>query len=180
MSAFQHHAAVVTQNGLVYGIGVSFTQFFTSWGTLTPLQMPSPTSKAVSFKIGSSYGLMLDSFGDVWVLATDAFGTFGFVEVPFGSTPTWRKISLGGKQQVAITAGKFHACSLSLDGIVSCFGYGESGLLGDGRLTSTGFTPVQTALPAGFIAKDVSCGFEECCAISLNGEVACWYVIGSH
>jgi alpha-tubulin suppressor-like RCC1 family protein len=76
--------------------------------------------------------------------------------------------NVGGVRVVAV--GGSHACSLSEDGAIYCWGQNSAGQLGNGS-TTTISTPqrAQTNLVAG-----VAAGGAHTCAVSVSGEVSCW------
>lgn len=73
---------------------------------------------------------------------------------------------------VAISAGGYHTCALSAEGVVSCWGYNDYGQLGGGR-SSHRSSPVEVVGLGGDIAA-VSAGKYHTCAATATGDTECW------
>ena len=72
----------------------------------------------------------------------------------------------------AIAVGGYHACALSSDGRVFCWGQNLDGQLGDGTRTER-HRPIEvTGLPGGVTA--ITAGLSHTCALTSAGEVWCW------
>ncbi|MGH7435602.1 MAG: RCC1 domain-containing protein [Polyangiaceae bacterium] len=78
---------------------------------------------------------------------------------------------------VGVAAGFDFSCALAHDGTASCWGNDSNGQLGDGAPTAlpnmtllTGIAPV-TGLTTG---AAISAGYDDTCALRLDGTVACW------
>ena len=71
---------------------------------------------------------------------------------------------------VEVTVGGHHACAIRKGGKVSCWGTGEGGELGDGKLTDS-LTPVEAAIDD---VIDLALAFRLTCAVKRGGEVWCW------
>jgi len=70
-----------------------------------------------------------------------------------------------------ITAGESHACALRRSGTVTCWGFNESGLLGDGSMSPRS-APVQVVGITD--AAEVDAGPHHTCLRRRNGQVWCW------
>lgn len=71
---------------------------------------------------------------------------------------------------VALAAGANHACALTRDGSVKCWGDNGSGQLGDGT-TTQGLIPV-SVIQNGI--RSISAGSRHTCAVTTSGGVLCW------
>ncbi|MBC8074072.1 MAG: hypothetical protein IAG13_37475 [Deltaproteobacteria bacterium] len=91
-------------------------------------------------------------------------------------------IQLGGTP-VRLAVGESHACAVLSNGAVRCWGSSEHGVLGLGEGVGDGLDVgddevpgVMPAINLGFGAEaiDVTCGYENTCALLDDGSVRCW------
>lgn len=87
--------------------------------------------------------------------------------VPFGT-------SFGCTEPVELTAGNFHTCARTGDGLVYCWGRNNQGQLGIGGGTTETSTPSKVPLPPNFVAAQISAGGDATCVVGQEGELACW------
>lgn len=99
--------------------------------------------------------------------------------------PTWETYSdtpeivsggaLDGHTATAVAAGAGHVCAIRDDGQVACWGYNETGQLGNGTTVDSS-VPVLVSGGAmtGRTAVAIATGFHHTCAIRDDGGVACW------
>ena len=79
-----------------------------------------------------------------------------------------------------LAVGMHHACGVTADGTVYCWGSNEYGQLGstaplaqcDNGATPCSTTPVPVAAPVKF--KNVGASLRDSCAVSVAGEIWCW------
>jgi alpha-tubulin suppressor-like RCC1 family protein len=91
-------------------------------------------------------------------------------------------VALGaGFRAKTIASGDRHACALSDDGRVKCWGAAESGQLGLGDTKNRGAAAgdMGDALPAvnlgqGQFAVELDCGARHCCARTVQNTMKCW------
>jgi len=72
---------------------------------------------------------------------------------------------------VQLTAGTSHTCGVTTDGTAFCWGNGDGGQLGTGRLSSSS-VPLQVARSLQFVR--LSAGAAHTCGVTVDGVVACW------
>src|SRR5687768_5352583 len=65
-----------------------------------------------------------------------------------------------------------HACALSSDGRVACWGHNNSGQLGQGNATSSSAPAPVLGIPAPI--RSIAAGTSHVCAITTGGAVWCW------
>jgi len=76
---------------------------------------------------------------------------------------TWGYLLNGGSGR--------HMCAIKIDGTLWCWGWNESGQLGNNSTTNAP-TPVQVGADTTWVAGSV--GFNSTCAIKSNGTLWCW------
>ena len=76
-----------------------------------------------------------------------------------------------GTDIVEIAGGRFFACGRHASGLVSCWGGGGSGQLGNG---GTGDSTQVIDIPAVSDAIQLAAGFQHVCALRRTGVVSCW------
>jgi alpha-tubulin suppressor-like RCC1 family protein len=83
--------------------------------------------------------------------------------------------SLGiGRTAVAISSGKSHTCAILDNGLVSCWGKGEYGRLGNGGTSLQKSPTLTNSLGTGRTAVALSSGGAHTCVILDNGLASCW------
>ena len=134
----------------------------------TPLVLPPelPAGNVAQIALG---GLGMSSTGGT-APAICLRSTTGDVYCSATLQQTAAKIAQLKASDVAIGAN--HACAVTTDGQVMCWGANNSGQLGDGSNTARPMpVPVTGALAS---VKRVAAGFEDTCAVTMDGTVWCW------
>ncbi len=154
-----------------------------AWGLLAachPVDETPPLGPRLA--LGTGHGCLVSPSG--------AVRCFGFrpgneVEVGRGvqevSAPV-PTVDLGRDARVeAVAAGVDHTCAVLTGGRVKCWGRNVRGQLGLGDTVDRGMDPsaMGDALPAvnlgtSTAVRQVSCGFQHCCALLASGGVKCW------
>ena len=144
---------------------------WTPWPTRTTT--PAPTSATPLFgqlSAGEYDTCGIADAGQVWCWGGNAWGQLGNGTNVTSTVPV--RVTGLDAPAVAIAAGWFHTCAILSDGTLWCWGFGESGQLGNG-MSQGSSVPVQVVgLSAKVVA--VAAGFAHTCAIDLNGQVWCW------
>jgi alpha-tubulin suppressor-like RCC1 family protein len=79
----------------------------------------------------------------------------------------------GGLLFAKVIAGGYigHTCGATAEGIISCWGEGSVGQIGD-NTTSDRLVP--TAVSGGLSFTDFDAGFRHTCALATTGTLYCW------
>jgi len=77
---------------------------------------------------------------------------------------------------IAVAAGYSHSCALTKTGGITCWGYNDVGMLGNGTTTESN-TPVDVPGPAGGYTA-IAAGFGATCAVTKAGDARCWGLDG--
>ena len=131
--------------------------------------MLDPVATQVS--AGNSHSCALTAAGGVKCWGNNSSGQLG------DGTTTQRLVAVNavglesGVVQVAAGLGP-HACALTTNGVVKCWGANAWGQLGDGT-TSGRLTAVETVGLGGVVAT-LSAGAYHTCALTTEGGVKCW------
>ena len=72
-----------------------------------------------------------------------------------------------------VSTGYSHACALSSNGTVHCWGANNMGQLGDGSTTTSG-SPVEVVMPNGELSTSMDAGGYYTCSLMDDGQVMCW------
>jgi len=75
-----------------------------------------------------------------------------------------------------IATGRLHACALTMEGAVRCWGYSDHGQIGNGAISDLGVAVPQPAQVTGLESgvQAISTYDDHTCAITASGGVKCW------
>ena len=170
--------------GLGYTCAVTLAGAVKCWGDNTYGQLGNGTTTSSAVPVGVvglGSGVVAVSAGEFHSCAVTSAGAVkcwghnAFGEVGDGTT-TDSAVPVGvvglGSGVVAVSAGEFHSCAVTLAGAVKCWGFNAVGELGDGT-TAQSVAPVGVVgLGSGVVAVSAS-GFHSC-AVTAGGSVRCW------
>jgi alpha-tubulin suppressor-like RCC1 family protein len=94
-----------------------------------------------------------------------------------GGSMTINATGLGDSQKFAqVSAGTNHTCGLSHDGQGYCWGYNNSGQLGNGSTTNSNIPVLvsQGAMGSSVTFSSISAGANHTCGVGSDGEGYCW------
>jgi alpha-tubulin suppressor-like RCC1 family protein len=130
-----------------------------------------PLLDVLQVESGSHHTCALTTQGEVKCWGYGGHGRLGNGAVSLANTLPVDVIGLG-TTATAISVGTEHACALTSQGGVKCWGKNGNGRLGDGT-TINRATPVQvTGLTSGVVA--ISAGGIQTCAVTSAGGLKCW------
>ena len=155
-----------------YGLGMSAqrrTGEVLAWGLIGSVESDSPVRVAEIGTGAVSYGLF--ARGGCDVRRDEILRCWGKPMTDPAAPTEPSKVVETGQPVRAVIMEVDHACLLSPDGAVSCWGNNESGELGDGT-TIDRDTPTPVSLMAP--AAQVSLGTGHTCARLEDGSVWCW------
>ncbi|MBY0279526.1 DUF4215 domain-containing protein [Candidatus Binatia bacterium] len=137
----------------------------------TAVDVTGLTSGVATVAVGLAHTCALTTGGGVKCWGFNLYGLLG------DGTTTDRLEPVDvvglGSGVVAIAAGQFHTCALTIGGGVKCWGYNDQGAVGNGTLTTTVPTPVDvTGLGSGVAA--IAAGQYHTCAVTTSGGARCW------
>jgi len=141
----------------------------------TPVEVSGMSSGIQSIATAGFSGCALTIGG-----AVKCWGYNGEGQVGDGTTtdrPTPVNVSALGSDVEALAAGIEHVCALTTSGGVKCWGWNESGQIGDGTTTNRLVPTDVTGLSSGVSA--IAAGWHHTCALMTSGTVKCWGSNGS-
>ena len=141
--------------------------------SLVPASLSVPGSFTVGhLEIGSAHSCAISVLGAALCWGDVADGRLGITQEPNVLIPT-ATASLGGTAS-EVAAGGAHTCALLTNGSVTCFGYNDTGQLGQTptQPASSNATPIVVTLTA--TATHISAGKQFTCALLSTAVVHCF------
>jgi alpha-tubulin suppressor-like RCC1 family protein len=170
ISAGGSHVCALTANGEMYCWGEAL-----SWGGSNgiPTSTPSPVAVAPTMRFsdvtaGGNYTCGREqSSGAVYCWGVGLFGELGAgAGVTDQRTPL--KVVASALQ---VDAGQYGTCTVLSDARALCWGFNQSGAVGDGTTTNR-FVPTQVVI--GFSITSISASGDHSCARLDSGQLVCW------
>ncbi|MDA8639247.1 putative Ig domain-containing protein, partial [Candidatus Poseidonia alphae] len=176
-AGFQHTCAIL-DNGSVMCWGENQYGQLGDGGTgdkHIPVWVDLGTDRtAVAITAGYRHTCAILDNGSVSCWGRGNFGQLGNGGTSQQNSPTLTS-SLGtGRTAVAISAGYYHTCVILDNGLVSCWGFGILGRLGNGGSSQQNSPTLTSSLGTGRTAVAISVGQFHSCAILDSGSVSCW------
>jgi alpha-tubulin suppressor-like RCC1 family protein len=123
-------------------------------------------------------GLMADGTAYCWGYENvGQLGNGGTSESAESPSPVDTSTMSGNKAFVSLSAGRWHNCGLTADGVAYCWGWDDCGQLGDGGTLLDTESPslVDTSTILGNKAfVQLSAGYEHTCGLTADGVAYCW------
>lgn len=134
-----------------------------------PVQAGSLTSGVREVAVGGSFACALMSTGGVECWGDNGYGQLGDGTTASRGLPG--DVAALTTTVTALSAATYHACALTADGKVVCWGDNQYGQLGAGA-SAPHLTPAEVT---GLMnAVGVSTGDSHTCAVIAGGQVECW------
>lgn len=167
-----HHACALGTDGGVRCWGLNASGQLGSGSTTIsslPLAVTGLSSGVGAIAAGGFHTCALLSNGEVRCWGLGENGQLGNGAAADSSVPV--EVSGLSNGAAAVAAGAYHSCALATQGGVECWGFNESGQLGNGT-TSDSSVPVPVTGLASVEA--VAAGDYHTCALGSDGGVVCW------
>ena len=166
--------AAATTSGIIFW-GKDASQMPVEGNVNTPVGMDAEFlnvgENIDSIAVGGGHSCALTSTGRVFCWGDNALGQAGTgLLAPRIVQPT--EIASVGETFKQVSAGWGHACALSTDNQVYCWGDNGDGHLGTGNLEGEGTPTLVGGLPNNVV--EVSAGGYGTCALTATGAVYCW------
>lgn len=173
-------SCALTQSGQAYCWG---SNYFGALGDGSPFDRTVPTLVAgghtfTSIAAGGTL-LGLDAFacatttaGAIWCWGYNGRGQLGNGTQNQSTVPVRATTPLGRVFNKVVAGGQ-HVCALAVEGDAWCWGWGVSGLLGNGD--SNGRL-IPTAVSGGLQFSTIAGGLDHTCAVAINAQGYCWGV----
>ena len=175
----QHTCVLTTAGGVQCWGDNSYGQL--GDGTTTertnPVDVVALTGGVTAIAAGGEHTCALTMSGGVQCWGRNQWGQLG--DGTGGTQDAFRAMPAAvvglGSEVVALSAGQYQTCALTILGAVTCWGKNENGQLGDGQSCGSVVctTPTDVAGLTGGVAAVVS-GGHHTCALTTTGGAKCW------
>jgi hypothetical protein len=169
---YLHSCAVKTDGTLwCWGLNANLEAGTTSQFPWSPVQVGGTTWTQVTTGLYHTCAIKTD--GTLWCWGGNFSGQLGNDSLPpLPTSQTSDPLQVTGTTWQSVSAGQSHTCAIMLDGTLWCWGFNESGQLGDNTLDSKS-TPV-AVVTFGQTWAVVAAGVTHTCALATGGSLWCW------
>jgi len=138
----------------------------------TPMPVVLPGVSFTDVACGSASTCAVSTTGAVYCWGRNDTYQLGLGDNTIRLLPALRTEPAGiAMSTVAVGAG--HGCSVSTTGRLWCWGFNNSGQVGDGT-TSTVTTPLEISMPGNRLVQGLAAGTYATCVRLEPGQLACW------
>lgn len=137
----------------------------------TPVRVSILGSGVQSLALGFQHSCAVDASGVMWCWGNNAYGQLGNGTTSNSDVPVPTMTEFAGGAQ-SISMGYHHSCATNGIGALYCWGYNNSGRLGDGTVTDRHVPTLVSNMASGIQA--VSAGYVHTCAVDASGVFWCW------
>ena len=173
VAAGNFHTCVLTRRGAVECWGIN-SHGQLGDGTKTerhaPVAVSGLTSGVAAIAAGETHTCALTRAGAVKCWGNNESGQLGDGTTTDRSRPVAVPHLASGV--IAITAGDEHTCAVKANGAAKCWGWNDSGQLGDGTWAERHAPVSVSGLTSGVVA--IAAGGYYTCALTSTGAVECW------
>jgi len=148
-------------------------------GSTDNSNIPMVVDNGVSYSTvspGGSHSCGITTSGVLKCWGNNYYGQLGNGGYGSGSNRSSPVIIDSGVSYSKVSAGAYHSCGITVNGILKCWGQNNAGQLGDGTSVDK-FTPVVVDNGVSYVAIDADQGFT--CGLTDSGTVKCWGANGS-
>ena len=121
---------------------------------------------------GENYNCAIKYDSTIWCWGQNNYGQIGHGSSSSYSYPTMVDLPPGISAK-SISAGGYHACIISQNGDLYCWGWNSNGQLGLGNTTDS-YTPTKVQITGGRSVLAVSAGYAHTCVILDDSSIQCW------
>jgi alpha-tubulin suppressor-like RCC1 family protein len=171
-SGSQHNCALNSTGGVSCWGDNTFGQLGngTQITSGVPVDVSAISGDVVAIAAGGAQTCALSVAGDVWCWGDNRSGQIGDGTTIQTSIPV-RVIGLSNPV-VSISVGAQHACALTADGSVLCWGDNANGQLGNGTQNASNIPVAVNGL--NNVISAIAAGGQHTCALATDGGVKCW------
>lgn len=135
---------------------------------------PAPVAGGHTFALigaGFDFACGIDNLRQIWCWGDDAFGSLGSTSEPVPPSLVGGAPFAAAHQFNALSVGQFHACGITLDRLLFCWGSNTHGQLGIGSSNPAG---PPTQVNNGLSWSAVAAGTLHTCATTTDLKMYCW------
>ena len=139
-------------------------------GSTVPVRVSGLSSGVQALAVGFQHTCAIDATSTLWCWGSNSYGQLGNNSVSNSDVPVQVSGFSGGA--VALALGYHHSCATDTNGALWCWGFNNSGRLGDGTTTNRLVPTAVSGLSSGVLA--VSAGYVNTCAVDSSDALWCW------